>query len=99
DITSKNPTKVSRYKANYELVRQKLKEVEEKDHLRNWQPPITGEDIMKTFNIKPSIEIGVIKNAIRDAILDGELANNYEDAFKFMVEKGKEIGLSVEIDN
>lgn len=99
DITSKNPTKVSRYKANYELVRQKLKEVEEKDHLRNWQPPITGEDIMKTFNIRPSIEIGVIKNAIRDAILDGDLANNYEDAYKFMLEKGKEIGLTVEIDN
>ncbi|HRH04057.1 MAG TPA: HD domain-containing protein [Bacteroidia bacterium] len=99
DITSKNPSKVSRYKANYELVRQKLKEVEEKDHLRNWQPPITGEDIMKTFNIKPSIEIGVIKNAIRDAILDGDLANNYEDAYKFMLEKGKEIGLTIEIDN
>ena len=99
DITSKNPLKVSRYKANYELVRQKLKEVEEKDHLRNWQPPITGEDIMKTFNIKPSIEIGVIKNAIRDAILDGDLANNYEDAYKFMLEKGKEIGLTIEIDN
>ncbi len=93
DITSKNPVKVNRYRANYELVRAKLKEVEEKDHLRNWQPPISGEDIMKAFAIQPSKEIGIIKNAIREAILDGLIKNDMEEANRFMLEKGKEIGL------
>jgi len=95
DITSKNPEKVNRYRANYELVRQKLKEVEEKDHLRNWQPPICGEDIMKAFNIGPSKEIGIIKNAIREAILEGEIKNEFSEAFNFMLKKGIELGLTV----
>ena len=93
DITSKNPIKVSRYRANYELVREKLKEVEEKDHLRNWQPPISGEDIMMAFNIPPSKEIGIIKNAIREAILDGVIKNDPQEAKSFMLQKGMEIGL------
>jgi len=68
-------------------------EVEEKDHIRNWQPPISGEQIMNTFNIPPSKEVGTIKTAIKDAILDGDIANNYDAAFAFMLEKGTEIGL------
>jgi hypothetical protein len=92
DITSKNEYKVRHYLRNFELVREKLKEVEEKDKMRNWQPPITGDLIMKTFKRPPGKEIGIIKDAVREAILEGKIANNFEEAFVFMLEKAKEIG-------
>lgn len=93
DITSKNKTKVQRFLDNFNLVRQRSKIVEEKDRIRNWQPPVSGELIMQTFGIKPSKPVGIIKDAIKDAILDGLIANNYEAAFDFMLEKGAECGL------
>jgi putative nucleotidyltransferase with HDIG domain len=94
DITSKNPTKVKKYLNNFQLVRKKLKEVEEKDSIRNFQPPIDGLEIMQLFNIQAGREIGVLKNAIKDAILDGEVKNNREEALKFIIKKGKEINLT-----
>lgn len=93
DITSRNPEKVKRFRANFDKVEEKLKELEKKDQLRNWQPPISGETIIKTFNLKPSKVIGDIKLAIREAILDGKIENSYEAAYDFMLEKGKELNL------
>lgn len=92
DITSKNEYKVQKYLKNFELVRQKLKDIEEKDNIRNWQPPISGEDIMKAFNMKAGREVGIVKNAIREAILDGIIKNDFDAAYKFMLEKGREMG-------
>lgn len=95
DITTKSSAKKERYLKNFALVREKLKELEERDRIRNWQPPITGELIMQTFNIPAGREVGIIKNAIREAILDGIIKNEYEEAFAFMVEKGRELKLEV----
>ncbi|MBK9564632.1 MAG: HD domain-containing protein [Saprospiraceae bacterium] len=93
DITSKNEGKVIRYKDNYKVLTEKIKEVEEKDQLRSWQPPISGDDIMNILKLPPSREVGIIKNAIREAILDGEIANAYQPAYDFMISKAKELKL------
>ena len=93
DITSKNPNKVKKYLNNFQLVRQKLKEVEAKDHIRNFQPPVDGIEIMKLFNLNAGREIGILKNAIKDAILDGKVKNNKKDALKFIIQKAKELNL------
>ncbi|MDQ3190489.1 MAG: CCA tRNA nucleotidyltransferase [Bacteroidota bacterium] len=95
DITTKNEYKVKKYLANFELVREKLKEVEEKDQLKNWQPPVSGEEIMEAFGISPSKEVGLIKNAIREAVLEGEVKNDYQEVYNFMLNKGVEMGLEI----
>jgi poly(A) polymerase len=95
DITSGNKETVKKYMANFELVRQKLKDIEEHDTIRNFQPPIDGDEIIKLFGIKPCREIGIIKNAIKEAILDGVIENNYEAAYNFMVITAKDMGLEI----
>ena len=93
DMSSKIPEKIQRYRENFDLVRTKLIEIEEKDRLRNWQPPITGDIIMTTFNIPPCKEVGIIKTAIREAILEGNIPNEFEPAYQLMLQTGKELGL------
>jgi tRNA nucleotidyltransferase (CCA-adding enzyme) len=93
DITTKNPKRFKKYHQNFEIVRQKIKEVEERDHIRNFQPPISGELIMETFNLTPCREIGIIKDAIKEAILEGEIANDYDEAYNFMMQIAKKLGL------
>lgn len=94
DITSKNAEKVKRYMKNFQLVREKLKDLEERDHIRNFQPPVSGEEIMETFGLKPCREVGDIKNAIKEAILEGEIRNNHDEAYQYMLKKALEMGLS-----
>ena len=91
DITTKNPNKVKRYLQNFEIVKTKLKEIEEKDHIRNWQPPVSGEEIMSLFNLPPSKTVGDLKNALKDAILDGVISNDKAEALTFLSAKMKEI--------
>lgn len=93
DITTKNPSKYKKYHNNFNIVRQKIVEVEARDHVRNFQPPISGEEIMQIFNLQPSREIGILKEAIKEAILEGVIANNYDEAFQFMIEKAKGLNL------
>lgn len=93
DITTKNPAKFKKYHNNFKIVRNKIKEVEERDHVRNFEPPISGEVIMETFNLKPCREIGQIKDHIKEAILDGEIANNYDEAYQLMLKRGEKLGL------
>ena len=94
DITSKNKSKVKRYMENFQLVRERCQEVEEKDRIRNWQPPIDGEMIMEIFGLNPSKPVGIIKDAIKDAILDGVIPNNFDDAYNFMLDKARELNLT-----
>ena len=95
DITTKNPNRFEKYLNNFKIVRKKIIEVEKRDHIRNFQPPISGKEIMSYFNLKPGKEIGIIKEFIKDSILDGKIANNYESAKSLMNEKGIQMGLNI----
>ncbi len=95
DVTTKNEYKIKKYRNNFELVQQKLKDVEEKDQIRNWQPPVSGDDIMTAFNIKAGREVGIIKNQIREAILDGDIPNNRQEALQLMAKLGADLGLKL----
>ncbi|MEO9954186.1 HD domain-containing protein [Nonlabens sp.] len=95
DITTKNPRRFKQYHANFQQVRDKIVEVEERDHVRNFQPPVTGEEIMLAFDLKPCKEIGIIKTSIKDSILDGVIPNEHDAAYQFMLEKGKSLGLTL----
>ncbi len=97
DITTKNPKKFKKYHNNFKIVRDKIKEVEARDHVRNFQSPVTGEMIMDTFKLKPCREIGVLKDAIKEAILDGTIKNNYDEAYAFMLKRGVKLGLKVAV--
>ena len=95
DITTKNPNKFKKYHNNFEIVRKKIVEVEERDHVRNFQPPISGEEIMEIFNLKPSREIGILKEAVKEAIMEGEIPNEYQAAYDFVLKKGEKLGLKI----
>lgn len=95
DITTKNPNKFKKYHKNFEIVRKKIVEVENRDHVRNFQPPISGEEIMALFNLKPSREIGILKEAVKEAILEGEIQNEYQAAYEFILKKGAKLGLKI----
>lgn len=95
DITTKNPNKFKKYHSNFEIVRKKIVEVENRDHVRKFQPPISGEEIMALFNLKPSREIGILKEAVKEAILEGEIQNEYQAAYEFILKKGAKLGLKI----
>lgn len=97
DITTKNPKRFKKYHNNFKVVRDKIVEVEERDQVRNFQPPVSGQEIMSTFNLKPSKEIGIIKEAIKEAILEGVIPNEHDAAFKLMIEKGNDLGLTSKV--
>lgn len=94
DITTKNPNKFKKYHSNFEIVRKKIVEVEERDQVRNFQPPISGEEIMEIFNLKPSKEIGILKEAVKEAIIEGEIPNEYQAAYDFVLKRGEKLGLN-----
>jgi hypothetical protein len=95
DITTKNKLKEQRFQKNLRNVEHNIALVEERDRIRNWQPPIKGDEIMNLFDLKPGKEIGIVKTALKDAILDGIIPNNYNDALKFVIEQGKKLGLQI----
>jgi tRNA nucleotidyltransferase (CCA-adding enzyme) len=97
DITTKNPHKFKKYHHNFDLVKQKIIEVETRDHVRNFQPPISGEEIMRLYNLGPCREIGQLKESIKQAILDGEIANDYDEAYAYMLNKAEKMKLKINV--